>query len=116
LSRSFIGSALSRYADLADVGPQTQKQAVKDILCPRLIIIRLSAFFRTPGFNPSCLSTVASKWRSVSMLNQTREVRSRLFLMATSETPMARSMAAFVGPFGYSATVTVLESALDASS
>jgi hypothetical protein len=31
LSRSFIGSALSRYAALADVGPQTQKQAMESI-------------------------------------------------------------------------------------
>jgi hypothetical protein len=31
LSRSFIGAALCRYAGLADVGPQTQKQAVEGI-------------------------------------------------------------------------------------
>jgi hypothetical protein len=31
-SRSFIGSAVRRYADLADVGPQTRKQAVKGFL------------------------------------------------------------------------------------
>lgn len=47
LSRSFIGSALSRYAGLADVGPQTQKQAVDGILRPTLIDYSYKRFFRT---------------------------------------------------------------------
>lgn len=49
LSRSFIGSALSRYAALADVGPQTQKQAVVGILRPTLFDYSNKRLFRTPA-------------------------------------------------------------------